>query len=96
MWLATDGNEMQTRDWHAGGQHAFACLLSAPARPAGGSAQLAILFNPEPQATDFGLPAGRWQLAIDSSADLPPGAEFPGPAQLRVPGRALLVLRRLD
>ena len=95
-WLNADGNEMQTHDWHAGGQHAFACLLSAPATPAGGSAQLAILFNPEPQATDFGLPAGHWQLAIDSSADLPPGAEFPGPAQLRVPGRALLVLRRLD
>jgi glycogen operon protein len=92
-WLRPDGHEMQLHDWHDAGQRAFACLL----RLAGDAAapQLALLFNPEPQAQAFCLgDAPAWTVLLDSSGtlavpaqDLTPGLPFD------VPARSLLLLR---
>jgi len=76
-------------DWHDGDQHAFACRID-------GDAALMIVFNPEPLAAAFTLPAGRWALCLDSSGQMSPG---PAPARLSpvsVPAHSLVVLKSLE
>jgi len=55
-----------------------------------------VLFNGEDRALDFRLPAGFWQLALDSSLDLKAGifAETVLTQSLHLPARALVVLRQ--
>ncbi len=95
VWLAPSGHDMQVHDWHDGAQHAFACRIDASAMnglAGGGCRHLLIAFNPEAAATPFTLPAGDWQIALDSSGELP--AVRPGKPVL-VPAHSLIVLRDL-
>jgi glycogen operon protein len=96
-WLAPAGHDMQMQDWHDGHLRAFACVFeclregrTSPLRP-----PLWLAFNPEASDHPFALPPGTWQLAIDSSGELP---RMPA-AQLRnaliVPRRSLVALRQL-
>jgi len=87
-WLAPSGHDMQVDDWHHGGSLAFACLIS------GGSALL-ICFNPEPLDIPFTLPAGLWQVVLDSSGELPRQPAPTASAALTVPQRCLLVLKQV-
>jgi glycogen operon protein len=93
-WLAPSGHDMQVHDWHDGGQHAFACRIDAAPEPAGdadaGCRHLLLAFNPEPAPIPFTLPPGAWQLALDSSGELP--APVPN-KPLTVPAHTLVVLR---
>jgi glycogen operon protein len=95
VWLAPSGHDMQVHDWHHGSQHAFACRIDASAingQAGGGCRHLLIAFNPEPEPTPFTLPAGDWQIALDSSGELP--ALRPGKPTV-VPAHSLIVLRDL-
>ncbi|NRF68337.1 glycogen debranching protein GlgX [Aquincola sp. S2] len=95
-WLTPGGREMNVADWHDTAHPAFACqILTSPMDPIGptGSARLLLAFNPEPRPQPFALPSGLWQVAIDSSGELPSGSDLPAVAIVTVPARALLVLR---
>lgn len=89
VWLAPGGRPMVDGDWHAPDEHAFACQIS----PGDGGPRLLLLFNPEDRAQAFGLPAYAWQLALDSSGELPSGP-VPAHAPLSVPPQSLVVLRQ--
>jgi glycogen operon protein len=96
VWLAPSGHDMQVHDWHDGTQHAFACRIDASPKnhgEAGGCRHLLIAFNPEAAATPFVLPAGRWEIALDSSQSLT--GVTPHRA-LAVPAHSLVVLRGME
>jgi glycogen operon protein len=97
VWLAPSGHDMQVHDWHDGAQHAFACRIDASPKngepAANGCRHLLIAFNPEAKPTLFTLPAGDWQIALDSSGEL--SAVRPH-KPLSVPGHSLIVLRDLS
>jgi glycogen operon protein len=85
-WATPSGEEMQAHDWNDGCEAAFGCLLS----PKRGAAALMLAFNPTQHASRFVLPAGAWELALDSSAQLTPGGRHS--SELEVPAHALVVL----
>jgi glycogen operon protein len=60
-WLRPDGEMMTVDDWHDESQHGLAVM--------GGDAHLRLmaLFNAEPAALEFTLPAGRWRVELDSA-----------------------------
>ena len=96
VWLAPSGHDMQVHDWHDASQHAFACRIDASPMnhgEAGGCRHLLICFNPEAKATPFTLPAGAWQLAIDTSGELTSLAVL---KTLAVPAQSIVVLRGND
>ena len=96
VWLSPSGHDMQVHDWHHGAQHAFACRIDASPMnhgEASGCRHLLIAFNPEPRSLPFTLPAGTWQLALDSTGELPPITPH---KPLTVPEHALIVLRGTD
>jgi glycogen operon protein len=91
---------MQVHDWHDGGQHAFACRIDASPKNhlerqglGAGCRHLLIVFNPEATATSFVLPAGTWQIALDTSGAL---STVPPQRPLAVPAHCLIVLRGSD
>ena len=93
VWLAPSGHDMQVHHWHDGAQHAFACRIDASPKnhaEAGGCRHLLIAFNPEASPTTFTLPAGAWQIALDSSQALQ--AWMPD-KPLVLPAHSLVVLR---
>ena len=100
VWLAPSGHDMQVHDWHDGAVHAFACRIDASPKhtvdaPTRGSGcrHLLIAFNPETTATLFILPAGEWQIALDSSGEL---IAVRPHKPLSVPAHSLIVLRDLS
>jgi glycogen operon protein len=97
VWLAPSGHDMQVHDWHDAAQHAFACRIDASPQngqtaPGSGCRHLLIAFNPESAATPFTLPAGDWQIALDSSGEL---TAVRAGKPLAVPAHSLIVLRDL-
>jgi len=88
-WYSPAGHEMQVHDWHHGGEHGFACLLSNAGDT---EASLAILFNPEAAPQGFTLTPQPWRLLLDSSGELSPQDLTPGQG-LQVPARSMLLLR---
>ena len=95
-WLSPRGHEMGPTDWHDEKAQAFACRIDpAPGAAAPLDPSLLVLFNSEDRAIDFRLPAGFWQLALDSSLELP--GQIPPDTvltqSLHLPARALVVLR---
>jgi glycogen operon protein len=96
VWLSPSGHDMQVHDWHDGAQHAFACRIDASPKNHGehtGSRHLLIAFNPELQAMPFTLPVGRWQIVLDSSAEM---NALVAHKPLIVPAHSLIVLRDTD
>jgi glycogen operon protein len=90
-WLAPGGQPMLDGAWHDPADHAFACLIS-PRATALDARCVLLLFNPEDKARSFVLPRHAWQLALDSTGELPPGPVRPQ-RPLAVPARSLVVLR---
>jgi pullulanase/glycogen debranching enzyme len=87
---------MAAADWHDETAQAFACRIDpAPAAASPVEPALLVIFNGEDRALDFRLPAGFWQLALDSSLEL--RAEvLPDTVltqSLHLPARTLVVLR---
>jgi isoamylase len=96
VWLSPSGQDMQVHDWHDASQHAFACRIDASPKnhdETSGCRHLLIAFNPEASPTPFTLPAGRWQLALDSSGELHAVAPQ---KPLALPAHTLVVLRDTD
>jgi isoamylase len=96
VWLAPSGHDMQVHDWHDGAQHAFACRIDASPKNGmmgSGCKHLLIAFNPDEQPAAFTLPAGQWQVALDSSGE---GTALVPHKPLQVPSHALVVLRGND
>jgi glycogen operon protein len=89
-WFTPAGADMQERDWHDAGNHAFACRI---VRPAPGCA-MKLLFNPEAKPLVFTLSDMNWTLLLDSSGvlDLAEGALVN--KVFEVPAHALVVLRQ--
>ena len=76
-------------DWHDHAQRGIGVRIERPGR----SAQpLLLLFNPGDRELGFRLPAGRWQLLLDSSAEAPPAPAV----DCVVPARSLLLLQQED
>jgi glycogen operon protein len=94
VWLAPSGRDMQVHDWHDGSLHAFACRIDASPDnglvDGFGCRHLLIAFNPETKRTPFTLPAGTWQLALDSAGELTTVAPN---KPLPMPAHSLVVLR---
>ncbi len=97
-WFTPNGREMQVADWHDAHSHAFACkiLPAGAAATARGAGRLILAFNPDILPTRFTLPAGAWQVVIDSAGELMRGFEPVPGSPLLVPSHALVVLRSLD
>ena len=98
-WLTPQGHDMQVHDWHDSASLGFACLITGHGSGTSGHAPLLLVFNPEPADQPFNLPTGHWTLALDSSGELPAGADersrLPIERSLTVPQRCLVVLRQL-
>ncbi len=92
VWLAPSGHDMQVHDWHDASQHAFACRIDASPQnhgEPGACRHLLICFNPEATAAAFSLPAGVWQVALDTAAELAPLTAL---KTLAVPAHSIVVL----
>lgn len=93
-WFTPAGQTMQLNDWHDAGQHAFACRIDAsPHDGPDGGRHLIVAFNPTAQPHPLRLPAGQWQVALDSARELPSGSAGPADGPFRMPARSLVVLR---
>ena len=96
-WLSPRGHEMAAADWNDARAQAFACRIDpAPTAPAPVDPALLVIFNGEDRALDFRLPAGFWQLALDSSLELHAEVlpETVLTQFLHLPARSLVVLRQ--
>ena len=94
-WYTPSGHEMQMHDWHDNGNHAFGCRLSAAStRATAPDESLVVCLNPESKAISFSLPLGRWQIALDSSADLVRDALLPS-VDFSMPPNSVVVLRAM-
>ena len=67
-WIASDGQPLEEAAWRSHSARALGALIGRPGKAAG---PLLFLVNPDAQDCAFLLPAGRWQVLIDSAA---PGA----------------------
>ena len=69
-WLRRHGATLSDWDWNQSASRVLGALIGAPGRgPKPGAGPLLMLFNAEDLDTDFMLPAGGWNLLLDSSAD---------------------------
>lgn len=63
-WLQSDGQPLPSPAWHERQERAFGGLIGQPGRA---KTPLLLLLNPEAQDCDFVLPAGHWQVLLDTS-----------------------------
>ena len=73
-WLRRCGEPLRDSDWHESASRVLGAHISAPGRS---RQPLLLLFNAEPQDSDFQLPAGHWRCLLDSAnaADQALGAQ---------------------
>jgi glycogen operon protein len=78
VWLQANGQPLSARDWNDPGVRALSVRIGQPGRS---PQPLLLLVNAGDHAIDFQLPAGRWQLLLDSSlAARAPSAPVQSPA----------------
>ena len=63
-WLTSDGQPLQGDAWSDPGSRVLGCLIGAPGHA---SAPLLMLVNAGADDTDFMLPAGVWQVLLDTT-----------------------------
>jgi len=63
FWLDRHGQPLADSAWHDPVSRCFACLIGQPGRA---RAPLLLLFNGDDTPSDFTLPAGVWQVLLDS------------------------------
>jgi glycogen operon protein len=65
-WLRRVGGTLSDWDWTQSASRVLGAYIGAPGR---GQRSLLMLFNAEPQDTDFTLPPGPWQPLLDTTDD---------------------------
>jgi glycogen operon protein len=108
-WFSPGGEEMTQEEWSAGYAKSVGVFLNGDAIPHRGPKGEAItddgfllLFNAHHDTIDFTLPpeawGGRWSAELDTAEPLgtPEAAEFPAGGNIRVTGRSLVILQRVD
>ena len=63
-WLSPDGRALQGADWRDPATRVLGCLIGEPGRA---RAPLLLLINADAQARQFLLPAGVWEVLLDSN-----------------------------
>ena len=63
-WLVASGESLQGDAWADSSTRAFGCLIGEPGRAA---SPLLLLFNADADDTSFVLPAGSWQVVLDTT-----------------------------
>ena len=89
-WITRGGQPLQGEAWADGGSRVLGCLIGEPGRAA---APLLLLVNAEPEDTRFMLPAGVWEVILDSTHPTGLGAwHGQGEVELPLPAGSLLLL----
>lgn len=100
-WLAADGSRLEGEAW----QHSEDRCLGALINESGSGDILLLLINGEPARRGFSLPAGSWQLLLDSTeerglaatgVDAIDVANSLRTARINLPGHAVMLLRKVD
>jgi glycogen operon protein len=108
-WFGPDGKQMTDEDWH-GDEQSLAVFLNGEGVHTRGPMgepivddSFLMLFNADPGAGSFVLPApewgSRWRRLLDTRNALPDddnGPEFAPGEELSIDGRAVVLLRRVD
>ena len=89
-WLSSNGTEMSDREWNTNTNNHMGIVIRTghPAR------DCLILVNASKQEVIFRLPAGRWQVAVDSGNIMPKGMRLEFQAVIE-PHTFLLLVPRL-
>jgi glycogen operon protein len=106
LWLTPGGKEMTQEDWEAGYAQSLAVYLNGEAitepDPRGGRIiddRFLLLFNAQPDSLTFTLPeaslAAGWEVVIDTSS-AKPSRSLGATGEVKVPGRAVVLLRATD
>ena len=89
-WLHSSGQALQGDAWRDPSQRVLGCLIGRPGRAA---APLLMLINADVSDHRFTLPAGVWQVALDSSQPTGVGRwHGQGDAELPLPAHTVLLL----
>jgi glycogen operon protein len=87
-WWRHAGQPMAAEDWNDRMSRVLGAQVGAPGR---GRTPLLLLFNARDEDIDFQLPAGRWQLELDSAE--PDGRRhWQGQARVTLRGRSVAML----
>ena len=89
-WLEFSGSALQGDAWNDTGTRALACLIGEPGRAL---APLLLLVNADAQERTFALPAGVWEVVLDTSEPQGRGSwHGQGEVPLPVAANTLMVL----
>ena len=89
-WFTASGDPMRAGDWHDPTTRVLGCLIGEPGRAA---APLLLLVNADAQDTTFMLPAGVWQVILDTTHPTGKGSwHGQGEIALPLPAASLLLL----
>jgi glycogen operon protein len=89
-WFDGDGEPLHGAAWSDGRERAFGCLIGEPGRAA---APLLLLINPGDDDCRFMLPAGVWEVVLDTTQPTGRGTwHGQGEVLLRLPSTSLLLL----
>ena len=89
-WLEFSGAALQGDAWNDAGTRALACLIGEPGRS---RAPLLLLVNADARQRDALLPAGVWEVLLDTSHSQGVGSwQGQGEVPLSVPANSLLLL----
>ena len=95
-WLRRNGHALNDWDWTQSASRVLGAWIGAPGR---GQQPLLMLFNAEPQDTQFVLPPGRWACLLNTAEDADTGDQpIDGQAaavwqgQCQLPARSVMVL----
>ncbi|MEP7101016.1 MAG: glycogen debranching protein GlgX [Burkholderiales bacterium] len=89
-WITRDGEPLQSEAWADPATRVLGCLIGEPGRAA---APLLLLVNADAEDTDFVLPAGVWQVMLDTAHPRGLGSWYgQGETTLALPAGSLLLL----
>ncbi len=89
-WFTASGDPMRAGDWHDPATRVLGCLIGEPGRAA---APLLLLVNGDAQDSTFMLPAGVWQVILDTTHPTGKGSwHGQGERALPLPAASLLLL----
>ena len=89
-WLSRAGEPLRADDWSDSSERVLGCLIGEPGRAA---APLLLLVNANAQDSGFRLPAGVWEVVLDSTHPRGVGSwHGQGEVELPLPAGSLLLL----